>query len=80
MTKRAPKPMVRPRVPPPDDADCVPDHRAVWRDPRNLPDGPADTRISVEYGALIERTTIGKARWSADVTRWRFGWPPKGGR
>lgn len=65
-------------IPPIADDDRLPDDRAVWRDPP----GPGDVGavpVTVIYGDTgKERTTANKVDWEG-VTRWRFGWPPKGG-
>ncbi len=67
-------------VPAPDDGDCLPHDRAVWRSAKNVVAAPEEAigrRISVDHGqARFRLHDCGsKADWPI-VFRWRFGWPP----
>ncbi len=66
-------------VPAPDDGDCLPHDRAVWRDgPGPVIDCPASVRVSIYQAGSASpfHATAGEVDWSG-VTRWRFGWPPR---
>lgn len=61
-------------VPPLTSEDCLPDDRAVWRQPQLWPDLPSNVRVSIDHGnGWIERRLAAGAAFGS-CERWRFGW------
>jgi hypothetical protein len=70
--------VIRPAIPPITHADRLPHDKAVWRvgGVNDLRREPGHRQISIDYGGLIEETTVTKANWRGAVS-WRFGHAPQ---